>query len=288
VGARGVEGGRRLAQPQFWKALRASLHFDPASIQPRTGLISVITYLTHSHQFGYAVPSLSYTSQVAGPRVEVLYSSDGWDSFKEGIDLEFRLLYQGKLSSAGPGDTRRAEKHAMRREFHRQLKELWAQEPILRSRPRRIVTPGGPNPPYLEWLADNYARHGFRFAPLIEPKNGMACALDILFLRRDQPGNLVKRGGDIDNRIKVLFDALRMPLDKQEVDGLVPGEGEDPFFCLLSDDSLIIDIRVTTDMLLLPAEQISHSESDVFLVIRVKTRMVDPVRAMESFTTPFL
>jgi hypothetical protein len=34
--------------------------------------------------------------------------------------------------------------------------------------------------------------------------------LNILFLRADIPGKVVQ-SGDIDNRLKTLFDALRMP-----------------------------------------------------------------------------
>ena len=76
------------------------------------------------------------------------------------------------------------------------------------------------------------------------------CALNILFLRRDQPGNLVTHGGDIDNRMKVLLDALRMPQECQEVVGDSPTSDEDPFLCLLRDDSLITKLTIETDHLL--------------------------------------
>jgi hypothetical protein len=49
--------------------------------------------------------------------------------------------------------------------------------------------------------------------------------------------------------------------------------GEDPFFCLLEDDSLVTDISVTTDKLL----PMDHAEyiHEVHLVILVKTKMID-------------
>jgi hypothetical protein len=61
-------------------------------------------------------------------------------------------------------------------------------------------------------------------------------SLDILFLRRDQHP-LIKAGGDIDNWLKTLFAALRVPETTAGLAG-VPGEGEDPFFVLLQDDAL--------------------------------------------------
>jgi hypothetical protein len=62
------------------------------------------------------------------------------------------------------------------------------------------------------------------FLPLINEATGVGCSLDILFLRRDPPGALIRSGGDIDNRVKVLFDALRMPRNDKEVHGDLAGE----------------------------------------------------------------
>jgi hypothetical protein len=58
------------------------------------------------------------------------------------------------------------------------------------------------------------------------------CALNILFLRRDAPGKVVSGDGDLDNRLKTLFDALRVP---NTADGLPspPEDGFNPVFCLL-------------------------------------------------------
>ena len=72
--------------------------------------------------------------------------------------------------------------------------------------------------------------------------------LDILFLRKSPPGGIIKTGGDIDNRLKTLFDGLRRPSDGNEIPtGDKPGPNESPFHVLLSDDALITKISVSTD-----------------------------------------
>ena len=96
-------------------------------------------------------------------------------------------------------------------------------------------------------------------------------------MRRENPGDLVGHGGDLDNRIKTLFDALQIP--KVLNGGLTPLEGEAPFFVLLEDDALITDMRVSTDRLLVPIQGEStstHEKSNVHLVIHVETLIVNP------------
>ena len=52
---------------------------------------------------------------------------------------------------------------------------------------------------------------GHEFMPLIREAVGLACSLDIVFMRKGEIGSLVSQDGDLDNRIKTLFDGLRMP-----------------------------------------------------------------------------
>ena len=118
-----------------------------------------------------------------------------------------------------------------------------------------------------------YDRCGRRFLPLIDNSSGVGCSLEILFLRRDQPGALIRSGGDIDNRIKVLFDSLRMPSHDGEVVGQAVDD-DNPFYCLLEDDRLISEVKATTDNLLTPLNDREHIH-DVRLVIHVKTIVVD-------------
>jgi hypothetical protein len=105
---------------------------------------------------------------------------------------------------------------------------------------------------------------------LVREKLHLVCDLDILFLRRDDPGRLISGGGDLDNRIKVLFDALRAPTDENEIRGLHP-QGRHVMFCLTEDDKLITGFRVTTDRLLEPAQS-EAEENHVRLIINVEVR----------------
>jgi hypothetical protein len=69
-------------------------------------------------------------------------------------------------------------------------------------------------------------------------------------LRPEAPGQTLIKGGDIDNRLKTLFDALRIPKAGEIMESPDNEGGRNPFFCLLEDDSLINHISVTTDLLL--------------------------------------
>jgi hypothetical protein len=196
-----------------------------------------------------------------------------WPEEEDCIEMQFRLIYQGKLPSGG-AETQRKWKHEIRRTIHQQLLELWTVHPFLKRFTEGRVPKNFPDMSetvsVMHDMAEKFPKYGsFRFLPLIRNSSGVACALDILFLRRDEPGQLVRSGGDIDNRIKVLFDALRMPQETPEIRGFDPQAGEDPFLCLLQDDRLITEFNVTTDRLLTPVG--SGSETDVHLVIRVKT-----------------
>jgi hypothetical protein len=195
-----------------------------------------------------------------------------WPGIEDATQMDFRLIYQGRLPAASQSNTRLKDKQRIRKSLHPQLKELWRTSRHL----RRYVEGRESNLPgarlLIDKISDNYARCGYRFMPLIGGGVGAgdACALNILFLRRDQPGNLVSGGGDIDNRIKVLLDALRMPQECKEVDGQTPSSDEDPFYCLLKDDSLITKLTITTDQLLTPLTTDEHIH-DVHLIISVKT-----------------
>jgi hypothetical protein len=98
-------------------------------------------------------------------------------------------------------------------------------------------------------------------------------------LRPEAPGQTVISGGDIDNRLKTLFDALRMPLPGEIHE--LPGEGREPFFCLLQDDSLVNNISITTDLLLGPTNPnevqlvICQGRSKTLPVGRSKNRPVE-------------
>lgn len=209
----------------------------------------------------------------------------------EGEPLEFRLIYSGdQLFSNGTA----AQKHAIRRVFHPQLKQLWESNSQLRGLAASRGTydlPVGTDhtsdgceelarAAYFNRLGNLYERGKFRFAPLVLQEICLRVSLDILFLRRDQHP-LIMGGGDIDNRLKTLFDALRVPSTN---DGLeVPEDGEEPFFVLLQDDCLISEIRVDTDNILLLPNSAKANSRDVFLVIHVKLMPTERVAHSWAF-----
>jgi hypothetical protein len=51
-----------------------------------------------------------------------------------------------------------------------------------------------------------------------------------LFLRREVGLGRIVQGGDIDNRLKTLFDALRIPKTMSETGGGAVADDESPFF----------------------------------------------------------
>jgi hypothetical protein len=233
-----------------------------------------------------------------------------WD-FPEPIPdnerVQFRLLYSGNqiVSNGGP-----AVKHALRKSFHPQLKHLWHSNPRLIRMAGRWgnfklygdILSGGEREArqgeyvwekvrgqmergyakFLEMTAESYRRGDFRFVPLVEGDLRLRVNLDILFLRRDHHP-LVKEGGDIDNRLKTLFDALRIP---ETTDGLggAPQPDETPFFVLLQDDALISEVRVNTDSLLMLPQQKAPDPKDAFLVIDVKIQPTEDIERSQCFS----
>jgi hypothetical protein len=139
-----------------------------------------------------------------------------------------------------------------------------------------------PDTSFMETFARRFSRCGFRFVPLVNRELKLICGLEILFLRRENPGDLILRGGAIDNRIKTLLDALRIPENGTELPlNAVPDADEDPFFCLLENDSLVTDLNITTDRLLRPL-RLGENENDVVLVMKIHVK----ARAHSAYNLP--
>ena len=93
--------------------------------------------------------------------------------------------------------------------------------------------------------------------------------IDITLLTPEEPGRTITQGADLDNRMKTLLDALRMPKVVDELPkGDVASEHESPFYCLLEDDNLISRLSVSADRLLRPVPDKAH----VLAVIQVTPR----------------
>jgi hypothetical protein len=190
--------------------------------------------------------------------------------------MEFRLTYEGGLLGSSRNNTRAAHKHEIRRVFHAQLRQYWKVHPYLSVALRSHRRLAQYNPPILrrDFLAQEYARLGYNFVPLVTEDLSLFCSIDVLFLRPSMPGEAMA-SGDIDNRLKTIFDALRMPVSKEELGGYeTPEADETPFYCLLTDDKLISRVSVETDTLLQPTSP-QAGDNDARLIIAVKVKPVD-------------
>ena len=172
--------------------------------------------------------------------------------------MEFYLKYDGPLkSNAGPID-----KHRIREYFCPQLKKLWDIKP-LNDVKEGFLTPEGP-------LSVLKEVDGVVFAPLVSSVLKFICQLDITVLWPEEPGAISERGGDIDNRLKTLFDALQCPDINQVRPVKQSFVDKRPFFCLLENDKLITSVNIRTHTLLC-----SENETDVFVLIHVMVKAIE-------------
>jgi hypothetical protein len=103
--------------------------------------------------------------------------------------------------------------------------------------------------------------------PLITQRNDLACELAVTLLRQQSPGQLLGEGGDIDNRLKTLLDALRMPNTAEAQQAKIDTRHDnDPMHCLLQDDALVMKVSVETDWLLRP----TADPLDLVAIIQVR------------------
>lgn len=190
--------------------------------------------------------------------------------------MEFQLTYEGLLLACD-SDRRVDHKHEIRKHLHPQLKRLWEIDlrlskkkypwPNPQEAAREMSGPVGPSWP--EGVGRQFSRCGYEFVPLVIADISLLCALEILWLRPGEPGGLIK-SGDIDNRLKTLFDALKMPEDSSQLGKYTkPALGEAPFYCLLQDDKLISRLQVQTGILLQPTTE-QPDPNDTRLIITVK------------------
>ena len=201
--------------------------------------------------------------------------------------MNFYLVYRGKLPASAnkskPNDVR-----SIRDAFHPQLKCLWETNAALKRLRWTARVPENPagflscaespfepdcEPPrelpsgYKD-LCEPVTKSGRMYHPLVRKSLDLNCSLNIMFLRQEDPGALVLQGGDLDGRIKTLFDALRVP--HGEAEERHP-QAQDPTYCLMESDSLISGFQVSTGRLL-----ISETEhpNEVHLVIQVTVRVL--------------
>lgn len=203
--------------------------------------------------------------------------------------MKFQLIYDGNLMASGNRNKHPDEKWDIRKKIEPQLRELWDTHPALSgiglsSRPPHLPPHSSghelvrvvntPHTISIDSRAEVANRlrtpivvGGKQFLPLVRKNLDLACKLDITFLRKGEPGALILPGGDLDNRMKTLFDALSVP-NEQDLRG---NPDHEPFLCLLQDDSLIIGQHVETGRLLTTS---NSSPSAVHLLIQVSVNVM--------------
>ncbi|MBF0317644.1 MAG: hypothetical protein HQL04_05660 [Nitrospirae bacterium] len=119
------------------------------------------------------------------------------------------------------------------------------------------------------------AGESYWFASLICNYLKLYAELDITYLAsQDHIIPTVICGGDIDNKLKGLFDALRCPPDSSSIPkDLSPIPKNIPVYCLLEDDGLIRKITVATDRLLDAID-----EDSFLMLIKVKVKAITLTR----------
>ncbi len=198
-----------------------------------------------------------------------------WEALRqasEGLNLmKFTLVYDGDLPA---GDGKRAVYASrIRNELHDQMADLWDSHIILRQLARTARVPesghsmmavsGMRLSEYTEPIGE--VPHGFvdlcapirNYIPIVRNSLHLACAIDMLFLRHEEPKHLFEAGGDLDNRIKCFFDGLQIPNVQAEANGEEPTAV--PLYCLLENDRLISDFSVRTGRLLGRGEKKRHA-----------------------------
>lgn len=174
-----------------------------------------------------------------------------WDPYEEPDEraMRFRLTYEGRLLTSQESRPQPEHKHAIRRQFHTQLKQFWGFHPGLQYLKK-------PNPhhtrekPMIDDIVSSFSNHGFNWAPLGRSDLGLMCKVEVLLLRRPAgDGGGIYSIGDLDNRVKTLIDALAIPPQKNAYPTTGPTPEEDPFFVLLDNDKVITHLSVETDYL---------------------------------------
>jgi len=204
--------------------------------------------------------------------------------------MEFRLAYDGILLPTTAGCARVNIKHAIRKEIQKQLRTLWSIQPwLLELATHKIILEdpltGEPHVrTMLDQIVAKYKRFGFNFAPLVRRTFGQVCDLEIQFSCHKAPKIAAAKDRELKDWTNLLFEALRLPRYVRELPlGAVPDADEmDYFFCLLEYADLIRGYTVTRNRLL-PPLKCGDSLDHVYVIIKVKTGIVDYTKLYAEF-----
>jgi hypothetical protein len=190
---------------------------------------------------------------------------------KSAVRMRLALTYSGPLPPNGGN----ADKHAIRKALLPQLRRQWEIEPALIEMKKSDKN----GTPKIDNLTAQFTKGKFKFAPLVTRDRDLVCYLELTLLRLESSGKLLRVGGDIDNRLKTLFDSLSVPAHANQLVGLNPKANEAPFYCLLEDDSLVTGFEVKTERLL----ETPTNPNDVRLMITATVKPTKVTTASMGF-----
>jgi len=182
--------------------------------------------------------------------------------------MKITLFYRGPLKSNADARI----KHQLRLHFHPQLERALLQTPYMQRRFRdwdkSVVLSK-----FYHRNAQTVAGHTFlalaapHLVPMsTEERHEVSVELGITMLRAGPLGSLIVGGGDIDNRLKTLFDALQIPDQNQGAKLNTTDLPGSPMFCLMSDDKLITRVNVQTGQLL----DVDDRSKEIVLIIHAE------------------
>ncbi len=185
--------------------------------------------------------------------------------------MRFPLSFEGPLPSSGNDDPLRPKESklkavwAIRDYINPQLKKLFETHHALQGRTEesRVL---------MHALIPRIVVDGHLFFPLARSSFKLKCGLDITMLVNHDPASVVTRSGDLDNRLKTLFDGLRTPASHQEIKRFkdVGAPDADDYFCLLQDDGLITSLRIETLRNLAPSPTAGDDHVKINLMVTIE------------------
>jgi hypothetical protein len=193
--------------------------------------------------------------------------------------MRFTLTYDGPLLATGNDPPVQSESKlrniwAIRNRFEPQIGRIYETNPIFRG------AVGPPSRAAATIMRSPIERNGFKFAAIARTALGLGCEVDIKLLVNHEPGSVITRAGDLDNRLKTIFDALRVP-QANEFRGINLTIAADHFYpCLLEDDAAITKVSIASERWL---DGGNRTENEVHLSIGVRVIILTPMFSNAPF-----
>ena len=165
-------------------------------------------------------------------------------------EMRFSLKYEGELKSSNSSKTHVVDKNRLRWHFSGQLQQLFARGNFSKFPKVEGVVAGADTGGRIVFSWDVHSFNGIEFVAVLDRSFQVACSLKIQMDRPERPGSLFQRNGentgDLDNRVKTLFDSLRMPHNENEVTRDSKNPSRNFCMCLFEDDSMVTELGILT------------------------------------------